>query len=426
MEVIRINDKIFQMPTVRHLVTSVTDDLAQERSVLLLTPDYIEPEFLWYEIHNQLISRDCQVTIIDSPNSRSKYDSTSKIVSSHLGWDDDGCYTAGDLLDATLSRVSDSISPVDVIHVKNTGSNRMDSEWISFMSEWAQICQDSPHSITFCFIVPAKNIMSYPTKQEVKFVIHHWWQIPFPSEVRVICQKELLAYERGPEALWKGYLVPSLASNDVRFAEFIWDDVCLYTKKIEQKIVDFAAHRSWSVDYIQKLNNEELSQTDLNNSPETLTPNTALWDLWAAGVLVYSPEYGIERHISALIAMGRKEELAHRLWRAQTPLLLPFIDRLRLQICQRLTEIHGPEWIKFKDWHSSYKGRYFKNPENPLACELHDLKIVVEDCMPQQKHLLPCIRQMSKMRNHLAHYSPVEYDDFYTLWGDAKEMGFSL
>lgn len=228
--------------------------------------------------------------------------------------------------------------------------------------------------------------------------------------------------ERSPETLWRDCLLPSLSANDISFAGFIWDYICHNRSKLKEKIMEFACRRSWTKNYLQDLKAKDFSQDNFGSSVDTLEPSTIQWNLWSEGILVHSPEHGTELHVATLMVLDMKKAFEHRLWRSQTPLLLPLIDRLRLDICQYLTDTYGLDWPKRKkNWpdHSPI-------PEDPLACELGSLKIVVEDCMPKQKHLVLCIRIMKSLRNKLAHYSSVEYDDFYHFWSEVKEAGFSL
>lgn len=175
MAVAEISDTISQMPSIRQLIMSVVEDLSQERSVLLLTPDYTDTEFIWHEARNYL-SRDrhFEITEIESPNGLSEFDSIPKFIAQYF-WEDRSCHHTSDLLDLVQSRLFEPSSIGDIVYVRNVDSEEISSKWASFISEWAQLCQDLPNSIVFCLISPAKSLKPYPPKEEVKLVIHTWW-----------------------------------------------------------------------------------------------------------------------------------------------------------------------------------------------------------------------------------------------------------
>lgn len=70
--------------------------------------------------------------------------------------------------------------------------------------------------------------------------------------------------------------------------------------------------------------------------------------LWAQ-TTVYTPEYGEEIHPAGLVLLGKNNEIKSWVWRAQTNLVFPIIDELRIKIYSLLKDKYSPNTWDHQD-----------------------------------------------------------------------------
>lgn len=116
---------------------------------------------------------------------------------------------------------------------------------------------------------------------------------------------------------------------------------------------------------------------------------------------------------AVLAVLGKKEELSHRLWRGQAELVLPLIDRTRLEICKHFTSFYGSDWPVVK-----YKPESFQEEksvrENLLACQLGHLAFLLKNAsfISSEEPCASVISLCRWIRNKIAHSSPITFRDF--------------
>ncbi|HWQ14177.1 MAG TPA: hypothetical protein VNL77_15370 [Roseiflexaceae bacterium] len=167
---------------------------------------------------------------------------------------------------------------------------------------------------------------------------------------------------------------------------------------------------------------EATTQNELASPPQPeglqlrTQPPLSRLELWAHGIVGATPEYGIELHVAALAALGRTEEIRHRLWRAQARTLLPLIDHVRLQICEELTRTYGPDWpIRWRAPLSDEEEQAVRI--SPLACQWGHLEWLVKNCadLRAANRWRSLVSLCRWIRNEIAHYRPVGFGDFESL-----------
>jgi hypothetical protein len=130
--------------------------------------------------------------------------------------------------------------------------------------------------------------------------------------------------------------------------------------------------------------------------------------LWNQGWLTHTPENGEELHTALLSVLGKDSEIRHRLWRWQAALLLPLIDSVRVLICERLIASHGEDWPRIA-------GR----TDVDAYAELGALETILKNTPQLEREKgqwLETIMQARLLRNAIAHYTPVDFEDFARFW----------
>jgi hypothetical protein len=123
---------------------------------------------------------------------------------------------------------------------------------------------------------------------------------------------------------------------------------------------------------------------------------------------VYTPEYGEEIHSAIVAVQGDNREITHRLWRGQAALLLPLIDRTRMILCEQLSASYGDAWPSL-----------VQNPESGLCAELGAIEVALTTVLTwnsERDRWLRVVKLARHIRNNLAHYEPISYEDFALFW----------
>jgi hypothetical protein len=128
-----------------------------------------------------------------------------------------------------------------------------------------------------------------------------------------------------------------------------------------------------------------------------------------------TPENGMRVSPAALTVLGEWQQLEHLIWRGQAALLWPLIDELRLSICEELTRAYGSNWPL--EWNSPVSEEVSQAVNNdPMATEWgHLLNAVRNGRNHREHHRLGLITLAWRLRNQLAHYKPVSFQEYESL-----------
>lgn len=284
----------------------------------------------------------------------------------------------------------------------------LDSAWLVAIERWVVACRHHApdQRRKLCIVALADALLQVP-KSEVTVTVQKWWGIPSALEAQLACRLVAFGEEEGPVSLWREYLIPSLAGNDLMLGEYLWDVVIKSEDEILSALIDYAMRRGW-----RRKDAEEVVREwrPLRPGGGEGQFSRQMYSFWARGWIVYTLEYGGEIH-SALLALLEDEkgrEIAHRLWRAQTSLLLPAIDNVRINLCEQLTRFYGQVWTSWAD-----------KQENSLYPELGLIEAALRKgpIPEQERHRWLRIVQIARaIRNKLAHYSPISFQEFAEFW----------
>jgi hypothetical protein len=261
-----------------------------------------------------------------------------------------------------------------------------------------------------------ENILAGVPSTDARLAIEWWWGLPSVAEIRVL----LRAAEDGSDPVREAYrehVLPSLAGADLDMAAFLWDDIFDGRERLELRLAEYAAKRGWSKERLQELDMERrpLARQALAAGMARVPP-LELRRFWANGLVNQTAEYGVEINTAALAAVGRREAVAHRVWRGESALLLPLLDAVRLDLCTALRKDFGLNWPEKLGWPDDQEEQSAVR-EDPYSAQWGYLSWLVRNAPPLRRasRLAQLSNQAWWIRNELAHYRPVAFTPFRQL-----------
>ena len=221
--------------------------------------------------------------------------------------------------------------------------------------------------------------------------------------------------------------MPGVAGTDVQLAEHLWSDILGDIGAVLESLTTFwasvaeSSSISDSLAVIDGVKNYQGTIVTGQEVPECLQ------EYWAKGCLVYSPEYGLEVHSALLANCGKRSDVEKRIWRGEAELLLPIVNELRLRVCDDLTKYFGNEWpVKWLPPVHPQELEQVK--ETPLATELGHIDYLFRNTgsghpLDSMRHFANLVWNARRLRNDIAHYKTVVYQDFKGLLEERGKVG---
>ena len=277
--------------------------------------------------------------------------------------------------------------------------------WLRFFADWSQ----AAHGITssggpqpgrlFALLCPADGEELPPN--ETRLRRRWWWSLPSALEMALLCRLRATQAgdDIGPRVLWREAILPTIAGNDPAMLDFLWDEVYQDFDHLLNRLGHYAALCGWTAQALRRWGCEEFARRRVRPAtPDRL--DAVGRQLWGTGVLGYTPEYGPMLSSAALVVLGDVEAVRHRLWHGQASLTLPLLDQFRLDACRQLAggASAAYEDHNFMDW-----------------SELIDT--LKEQPAPRPSELLERVYEARRVRNKLAHYKLITFQDYSKFTG---------
>lgn len=415
-----------QTHSVRHFTQRVADDLYQGLSTVVLFPRGPEPISIWQIVYELLWQRDCDVTEVLLPALAAEEPALGTL-SKALGVK----WSTTERADALDHLVANRDLP-DVILLRGfeqlTEGQRDD--WLALVRRWAEAVKaveaQTRRPSALCLMIRAESLPGPPPTPSVWLSVRWWWAIPSTLEMHTLCRfgTDSSSHELDLQSRWREYLLPSLVGNDVELTQALWNKVSLGLNEIVDCLNMWATRMGWTQEALRSWGVRAVTGHGWRGGDGTaLEPPVRQRELWARGLLKWTPEYGVMLSAAALAALEEYPMLEHRLWRGQVGLLLPLVDRVRLSLCERWTLRYGINWPWF--WQPP------KAPEemeavrnNPFASGLGHIEALLLSRLELRNDyaLLPLVSHARYVRNKLAHYQPVTFQDFEVLWYGSQAL----
>lgn len=416
-----VTGNLMQTPGVHQFIGDAAEKLVAGRTVLSPLPATVEPSAVWRALKRQLQEADLlavQVSMQTLPTGVSPAYALADFL--QIPWKAEGvaALACSDGLPGVLS-----LSGFE--HLADT----QQALWIDFLVQWTHqsrsINQSGGDPTALCLLSPAEALLPYlPSAGDLFLSIQWWWGIPTLLDFRLRCR---LGSAVGDDAAhWRERLLPELVSGDDTLTDYLWDLCDQNFDGIFSALKDYASSRGWSPAVLHSWGAERFQQDRRPEYIFHIEPPVDLRDLWSAGALHWTPEYGSELHSAALAALDLDAHLQHRLWRGQMALVLPLLDQARLTLCEALTRRHGLDWPVRWICPENEQDKQ-RVTANSLACDLGHILYLLHKVpeLSGERTLLPFAREISRLRNELAHYRLVCYSDFIYLRSGLSQISRS-
>ena len=403
-----------QMPSVRHLLDQMLDDLRLGHSVLGLLPEGVDSSMLRSDLwdglgHWDLHTQEVFISQMDAQMPAAALGQTLGVV-----WSPSTTpRTVENLLKQTAVPEILFLDGFEELPEKDR------IQWLRFMVQWAQVCQGlhstEVSSSALCLIVQASKVpYFYIDSTNVFLTILPWWGAPSALEMGMLCRLAS-PQDSAPLSRWREYIIPAIAGSDLSLGDYLWDNVHRTGTKFTTVLQNFAHERGWA-------KNECISFAKNHLSQDSGPLSTAqLYHAWAQGLVHWTPEYGLEHHSAILALLDRQEALNHRLWRGQHGFLLAQIDKIRLALCAHLNQSYGRHWpYKWQEPENDEEHQAVR--DSPFFCQLGHMEFLLQNChdLNRERRWISLVRRSRQIRNHLAHYRPISLDDYEAFCREVK------
>lgn len=405
---------LYQLPSVRHFLESIANDLADRKSILAVLPARISPVELCDYLRTEMAVRDldCRdVSLVELAGQQDPVVALGNLL--EAPWESD--HTQRNIVNLMETN---SLPEVILFNdLENLPPTKI-ACWMEFLTRWVEICevrasQGKPRT-SLCFVGPATNMLNCLPETRNLLTLHWWWGFPSSLETKMLCRA--LAWDENENALafWRENILPGLVTCDSSLFLYLWDLLYQDNNCLIDHLRSWSKDCGWEPDVLEIWNSTRSEIASKESSPiMLLSPPREALAPWAHGALCWTPEFGLELHTAAVAELGMFDEVHHRLWRGQVGLLLPRLDRCRLFLCQHMTTKYGPSWptrwLRPLDEVEDYAVS-----RNPFACQWGHLTRVL-GCgylRNRETHWLRCSQSALKIRNEIAHSRTVMFRDF--------------
>jgi len=411
----RFLDLMAQLPSVQTFIRNTVGDIAEQRSVVVLLPMTVDPDWLWSLLDAELWRRHFAAEQVELTG-LSTEDGPAEALGQSLGVMWPSASAPRDVASLLACKNLPEVILLDGIENLDEPNQR---PWFRLLRQWAQLSQNLPSQSSappaLCLIARSARVPSDMIESDVRLALHWWWGFPSTLELMLLCR--LVGAEsssRRSDVQWQEHLLPALAGSDVTLLAKLWTESPASIEQVVSYIQEHAQERGWTREKLREWGAAEFVNTSAHRNGRLIeAPPRSARLLWAHGAAHATEEYGIELHSAALSVLDHRSELQHRLWRGQAELLLPIIDGIRLDLCSYLTRSYGRDW-PVKWFQPEHPREEAAVRENPLACEWSYLDWLVRECsaLQQERRWLPLITPASRVRNTIAHYRTISCGEY--------------
>lgn len=400
---------LMRLPSAWMFFENVTRELIKnQRSVVIYLPDHLPLHRVWGQIKSHLVdSKICYV----------RCDQNVDPIKAFWGAD-----ALPKEISPTIENLFACNQASDVYYVQDVEHLEPESQeiWAQFVNLWAQFSQKTSQSDDFLelsdntpriiMLVPA-NVTHFHLNSSVHLAVFHWSGIPSLIETQLICRNTSQGGLSDIQHRWYENLLPELFSGDLNFLSFLWERASAMStvEKLLNYLCEYGQQQKWGIVNITPY---KVLPYQYDSSPMSLTPDQR--SAWAQGWIYHSVEYGWEVH-SVLLALNNNfRDIERRIWRGQARLLLPLIDQMRLQVIEYFNNAYTEEWSA--KWMTSARNEKITNPYDVDWGSLHWLSRE-EDAPNTFKRITfkKLAHNAWRVRNHIAHFTPVSLGDFEQL-----------
>lgn len=304
-------------------------------------------------------------------------------------------------------------------------------QWISFAQEWARVSRSlsdpagSPPGLCIMVGLGAAPLHDVPTDSHLS--VKWMMGVPDTLETRLLCRLDD-SDDRAAARKWREHLIPALCGTDFALAAHLWDSVLGDREQLSADLADYASWRGWDAERLREAGVEVHpvdAADDFDDAWIEMSPPQRLRRAWGSGAMFATAEHGAEVHSAALPLLGAGDYLMQRLWRGQIALAMPGIDGVRVAMCSQLNHRFGQRWAtEYELPLIEDEARNLK--ETSLSCQWGHLVYLLKNHgrLRDYAEWIPLAKQARRVRNCLAHGSPIDFEMYAALREEARKQGF--
>ena len=412
----------YSLPSTQTFLDTIARSIGQN-VVIVLLPDNLSREMVGRLVRNRLdMMSGFTFSELSDPGQSDPLTASSEAMSA--AW-------ASDRTRRSIENLLCCPGLPDLLYVHRIGS--ADLRWSDFIEDWARErlkLRNSGRSRipSLCVIAKLRDFGFKLPQAGEGITFQWWWGFPSALEMRLACrianEEDGNSFEVGR---WREHVLPSLVGSDVQLALEVWTELDKDIEHVIGSLVDF-----WdNVEEPAAISPVDALLEVVKNFQGAFTIGQelpkSLWEPWAKGGLVYTPEHGLEAHPALLAHSDYRVEVEKRLWRGQAELLLPILNEIRLRVCTELTDAYGSDWpFKWRKPASEYDLEQVRI--TPLATELGHINYLFATAgqghpLNAMDHLSGLVLNARNMRNLVAHNKPVGYKCFELLCQERNRVG---
>ena len=421
---------VYSLPSTRAFLDGAIEDGLRSDATIILIPDHLSREMVGRLIRNRMRMLNLSIGEVFDPGDSSPVIATAEAM--RVTW----------LSGSTRRNIGNLLRSEglpDILYVQRlaTGDSTYRQQWTEFIIDWVRESRalrssGRPVTTSLCIIAKLRDFQFTVPLAEPGLNVRWWWGFPSALEVRLACR---MANQRTGDGLetagrWREHVLPGLVASDVQLGEYMWDQITELADGVVEELVNYWTSLEQTDNYGSIDDVVDLVKADngVYAIGQELPPN--LRRLWASGTLVYTPEYGLEVHPALLAYKARYSDVRHMLWRGQSELLLPMLNEMRLRICESMTDTYGDDWPT-KWWKPSTEYELKEVEQTPLGTEFGHIDYLLRHVgsrssrhpLYEKSHLARLVLRAKNIRNQIAHYSPVSFQEFANVCDERASVG---
>jgi hypothetical protein len=413
-------DAQFELPSVRRFFSGIANDLASRRNVLMLLPKQVSPADVVASFRHELERRtfECREMCLKS----SALDRSPEAV-----------------ICRELGLVAKSQDPEDLLSVIQDAPNipralilsglceiatAAQKEWLAFLVRLSRTRSglgiDRQNGMTICAVAAAGPLLAHLPEADVGLMLRWWWGFPSNLEMQTLCRATADGGDV-PLSQWRESMLLALAGTDAALLDVLWedqDDTVGHKKEVVER---WGAQMGWSAEDLIRNRARDIGGL-LDGYGQSLSPSARFRALWAQGALYSNRECGVSLHPAALQMLKQEHQVDHRLWLAQSSLVLGWLNLVRLEVCEDLSSKYPSDWAW--RWSPPTDAREAERlRQSSMHCELSHLKYLLTYVSEfrTERRWLPLVERAYNLRNPLAHQSLVSFEDVEQLWQEMRK-----
>lgn len=392
-----------KIPSVKHFIESIVDDLLSKRNLIVLLPPGIPTEYVWGLVTVRLYERGLVLYHSAACDITNVSESTLLVARTLLN--------TNDQIFNSLKELLDSPGIPDVICLKNLSDVKSDKErkiWCDHIARWAEdtLNLETRKTTVFCVVESALSILNeLPDLRTPNLSIRWWWNLCSAYELRIMIRdyynQDCSSY------IWNECVISGLAAGDIALAAFL---LPLSIKSHEDIVIALRSYGEMLT--IDDSNISILERTELLSNKSSIQPSDDIMTDWAKGYITSSVEYGIGAHPSLYALADDSSTVDLLIWRGQLPILFPILNKIRYWCASTLVSNYGVGWYTSRP--PVDKRDYSRLQKNPLDAEIGYMYDYMfnNGLNMQSPKLKNMLGQAHFVRTSIAHYKSVTYDDF--------------